>query len=84
MLDYSKEVVNNLGVSRSQYKGWCQWILVLLRDILLRNQMGMIGSSYSMVSNDIGLKSSIMDVRNLVIFSMNTQGNRQADSMLMV
>ena len=44
----------------------------------------MIGSSYSMGSNEIGLKSSFMDVGNLVISSMNTQGNRQADSMLMV
>ena len=46
--------------------------------------MGMIGSSYSMVSRKIGLKSSVMDVGNWVISSMNAQGNRQVDPMLMV
>ena len=45
--------------------------------------MGIIGSIYSMVSDKIGLKSSVIDVGNWVISSMNAQGNRQADSMLM-
>ena len=46
--------------------------------------MEIIGSSHSMVSNKIGLKSSIMDVGNLVASSMNAQGNRQTDPMLML
>ena len=46
--------------------------------------MGMIGSSYSMVRGNSGLKSSVMDVGNWVISSMNAQGSRQADPMLMV
>ena len=41
--------------------------------------MGMIDSSYSMASNEIGLKSSAMDVVNWVISSVNAQVNRQAD-----
>ena len=32
----------------------------------------------------IGLKSSIIDVEKLIIFSMNSQGIRKADPMLMV
>ena len=46
--------------------------------------MGMIGSSYSMVREKIGLKSSVMDMGNWVISSMNTQENGQEDPMLMV
>ena len=72
MLYYSKEVINNLGASRSQDKGWYQRDWVFLRDSLLREDMGMIGSSYSMVSSGIGLKSSVMDVGNWVISGMNT------------
>ena len=44
----------------------------------------MIGFSHSMVSNEIGLKLSVMDMGNLVISGMNAQGNRQAEPMLMV
>ena len=64
--------------------GWWQWNWSLLRDSLLSTHMGMIGSSHSMVSNGIGLKSSVMDVGNLVTSSINVQGNRQADPMLVV
>ena len=46
--------------------------------------MGVIGSSHSMVSNEIYLKPSNMDVGNLVISGIKGQGNRQADSLLMV
>ena len=46
--------------------------------------MGMIGSNHSMVRRKIGLKSSIMDVGNWVISSVNAQGNRQVDPMLIV
>ena len=58
--------------------------LGLLRDSLLSEHMGMIGSSYSMARGKIGLKLSVMDVGNWVISSMIAQGNRQADPMLMV
>ena len=44
----------------------------------------MICSSYRVVSNEISLKSSVMDEGNLVISGVNAQGNRQVDSMLMV
>ena len=44
----------------------------------------MIGTSYSMISEKIGLKSNAMDVGNWVISTVNSQGNRQADPMLMV
>ena len=44
----------------------------------------MIISSHSMVRGKIGLKQSDMDVGNWVISSVNAQGNRQADPMLMV
>ena len=53
-------------------------------DSLLSEYMGMIGSSHSMARRKITLKSSVMDVWNWVIPSMNAQGNRQADPMLMV
>ena len=43
----------------------------LLRDSLLSEHMGIIGPSYSAVSNEIGLKSSIIDMVNLVISNMN-------------
>ena len=56
MLYYSKEVVNNLGASRSWDKGWYQWNWALLRDSLLSEYMGMIGYSHRMVTNEIGLK----------------------------
>ena len=46
--------------------------------------MGIIGSSNSTVSDKIDLKSSIIDVGNLVISGMNVQINRQADPMLLV
>ena len=46
--------------------------------------MGIIGSSHSMVGNEIGLKSSVIDVENLVISGVNAHGNRQADPMLLV
>ena len=46
--------------------------------------MGIIGFSHSMVRRRIGLKSSVMDVGNWVISSMNAQGNKQADPILMV
>ena len=45
--------------------------------------MGIIASSHSIVSNEIGLKSSIIDVGNWVISGMNTQGNKQLVPMLM-
>ena len=84
MLHYSMEVVNNLGPNKSWDKGRCQWNWALLRNSLLREHIGLIGSSHSMVSNEIVLKSSVIDVGNWVISSMNAQGNRQADPMLMV
>ena len=46
--------------------------------------MGTIGSSYSMVSDKISLKSSVMDVGSWVISGMNAQGDRQADLMLLL
>ena len=46
--------------------------------------MRMIGFSHSIVRRKIALKSSVIDVGNWVISGMNTQGNRQADPMLMV
>ena len=46
--------------------------------------MGIIGSSYSMVNDENGLKSSVMDVRNWVISGVNAQGNKQANPILMV
>ena len=46
--------------------------------------METVGSSYSMVRRKIGIKLSVMDVGNWVIFGVNAQGNRQADPMLMV
>ena len=46
--------------------------------------MAMIGSSHSIVSNKIGLKSIVMDIGILVISSVNAQRNRQADPILMV
>ena len=46
--------------------------------------MGMIGSSHSIYSNEIGTKSSVIDIGNLVTSSVNAQSNRQADPMLMV
>ena len=64
MLHYSKVAVNNLRASRIQDKGWCQWIWDLLRDSLSSNCMGIIGSGYSIVNNEIGLKSSVMDMVN--------------------
>ena len=84
MLHYSKEVVNDLGASRSRDKGWLQCNWALLRDILLSKHMRMIGSSHSMASNEIGFKASVMDVGNWAITGTNAQGNRQADPMLMV
>ena len=84
MLHYSKEVTNNLRASRIRDKGWCQWNWALLRDSILSNHIGMIGSSQGMVSNKIGLKSSVMDMGNWDISGMIAQGNRQADPMLMV
>ena len=83
MLHYSQEAINSLG-ARSWDKGLCQWNWALLRDSLLSKHMGMIGSSYSMVSNEIVLKSSFMDIGNLVISSINGQRNRQADPILVV
>ena len=44
----------------------------------------MIGSNHSIVKRKIGLKSSIMDVGNWVISSVNEQGNRQVNPMLVV
>ena len=44
----------------------------------------MIGSSHSIVSDEIGLKSSVMNVEKWVISSMNAQRNRKADLILMV
>ena len=46
--------------------------------------MGMMGSNHSMVNEEIGLKSSVMDVGNWVISNMNAQKNKQANPMLMV
>ena len=43
----------------------------------------MMVSGHSVVSDKIGLKSSVMDVGNWVISGVNAQGNRQADPMLM-
>ena len=56
----------------------------MLRESLLSEHMGMIGSSYSMVRENVGLKSSVVDVGNFVISGMNAQRNRQADPMLIV
>ena len=56
----------------------------MLRDNLLNKHMGMIDFSYSMVGNEIGLKSSIIDVGNWLISGVNSQGNRKVDPMLMV
>ena len=83
MLHYSKKVVNDLGASRRQDKRWCQWNKALLRDSLLSENIDMMGFSYSMVSNEIGPKSSVMDVGNWVISDRNPQRNRQANPMLM-
>ena len=83
MLHYSK-VVNNLGASRSQDKGRCQWNWALFRDSLLSKHIVVIGSSHGMVSDEIGPKSSVVLVGNWVISGMNAQENRQADPMLMV
>ena len=44
----------------------------------------MIGASYIMVSDNIGLKSSVMDAGNLVISGIKAQNNRQIDSLLVV
>ena len=44
----------------------------------------MIGSSYSMVNDEIDLKSSVMDVGNWAISGVNSQGNRLEDPMLMI
>ena len=41
-------------------------------------------TSHSMVRRKIGLKSSVMDMGNWVISSVNAQGNRQVDPMLML
>ena len=46
--------------------------------------MQIIGSSLNVVSKEIGLKSSVMNVGDLVISGINAQGNRQSDPMLMV
>ena len=56
----------------------------MLRDSLLNEHIGMIGSSYSMVRRKIDLKSSVLDVGNWVISGVNAQGNGQADPMLIV
>ena len=61
-----------------------EWNWALLRGSLFSEHMGMIGSSYSVVSNKIGLKSSVMDVGNWVISGKNAQRNRQADLTLIV
>ena len=45
--------------------------LALFRDNQFREHMGIVGSNYSVVSSKIGLKSSVMDVGNLVISSIN-------------
>ena len=58
--------------------------LGLLKDSLLSQHMGFIGSSHSMVREKIGLKSSAMNVGNWDISIVNAQGNREADPMLMV
>ena len=84
MLHYSKEVSNNLGASKSQDKCWCQWDWALLRDSLLREHMGMISSSHNVVSHEVGFKLSAINVGNWVTYSVNTQGNRQTDPILMV
>ena len=84
MLHYSKEVINNLQVSRSQEKGQCQCIWSLLRDSLHSNDMVIIGSSHSAVSDEIGLNSSIIHVGNWAISGIDSQGNRQADPILML
>ena len=55
-----------------------------LRDSLLSEHTGVIGSRYSIVSNEKGLKSSVVDVGNWVISGVSAQGNRQADPMLMI
>ena len=78
------EVVNNLGASRSQAKGLSQWNWALLRYSLFSEHMGIIGSNYSMDSNEIGLKSGVMDVGNWVISEVNAQGYKQIDPMLMI
>ena len=46
--------------------------------------MDMIHSSYSMVSNEIGLKSSVRDMGNWVISGINASRNRQVATMLIV
>ena len=46
--------------------------------------MGIIGSNHSMVRRKINLKSSVIDVGNWVISSINAQRNRQVDPMLKV
>ena len=84
MLHYSKEVVNNLGANISQDKGWCKYNWALVRDSLLKKHMGIIGSSHSIVSNEIDHKSSVMDVGNWVISGVNSQGSKQAYLILMV
>ena len=83
MLYYSKEIINKLEASGSRDKGQCKQNWALFGNSLLSKHIGMIGSSHSMVSDEIGLKSSIMNLGNWVIFGMNAQENRQVDPMLM-
>ena len=71
MLHYSQEVVNNLEASRSHDKGQCQWNWAFFKDSLLSQHMGIIGSSYRVVSDKIVFKSSVMNVGNWVISGVN-------------
>ena len=56
----------------------------MLRNSLLSEHMGMIGSSHNIVNKKISLKSSVMDIGNWFISGVSDQGHRQADPMLMV
>ena len=58
--------------------------LAVLRNSLLSKHIGMTGSSHSMVSDKIGLKSNVLDVGISIFSSINAHRNRQADPILMV
>ena len=49
----------------------------MLKDSLLSEYMGIIGSSHSIVSNEIGLKSSVMNVGNLVTSRVNAKKKKK-------
>ena len=51
---------------------------------MLSEYIRIIGSTYSIVSNKISLKLSVIYIGNMVVSGMNTQGNGQANPMLII